>query len=100
MSGQPARRRKLPFPWGAPLELSQRVGEMLLEGGALEIPHIFWPLSLGIEMEIRVRVPSLSFAFKRKILAEGRKNSVAIFSSQRTNASFGGSGYGGGDRFS
>ena len=46
------------------------------------------------------RAPSLSFAFKRKILAESRKNLVAVFSSQRPTESFGGRGYSGGDQFS
>lgn len=41
------------------------------------------------------RAPSLSFAFKRKILAESRKTSVAVFSSQRPPESFGGRGYSG-----
>lgn len=38
----------------APVEHSQRWGEMPFEGGSLEILHIFWLLSLGIEMETHI----------------------------------------------
>ena len=31
----------------APVELSQRLGEMLFEGGALDIPRILWPFVSG-----------------------------------------------------
>lgn len=56
-SGQQARpdpEKKAPCASAVPSELSQRVGEMPFEGVSLEIPHIFWPLSLGIEMQIQV----------------------------------------------
>ena len=71
------------------MELSQRLGEMLFEGGALEIPHIFWPFVSGhwdgdpcLTLK---RALSHFFAFKRKILAESPKNLMAVFSSQRPN---------------
>lgn len=56
-SGQQARpgpQKKAAIRIVVPVEQSQREGEMLFARGALEIPRIFWPLSLGIEMEIHV----------------------------------------------
>lgn len=41
------QEKKAATPSSAPKELSQRLGEMLFEGGALEIPHIFWPFVSG-----------------------------------------------------
>lgn len=41
------QQKKDATPSSAPMELSQRLGEMLFEGGALEIPRIFWPFVSG-----------------------------------------------------
>lgn len=41
------QEKKAATPSSAPMKLSQRLGEMLFEGGALEIPCIFWPFVSG-----------------------------------------------------
>lgn len=48
------QKKMPPHPPSAHGAEPERLGEMLFEGGALEIPHIFGPLSLGIEMESHV----------------------------------------------
>ena len=59
------------------------VGEMPSEGGTLEIPYVFCPLSLGIEMERgtfdSIPVSHLFSAFKRQILLSAKESPGSFF---------------------
>lgn len=72
-NGQRGQQKKDATPSSAPMSLSQRLGEMLFEGGALEIPHIFlapfclWALRWRSHAWTLQRALSLSFYSKKEV---------------------------------